>query len=206
MNNLLAFRPPEVSALASHCQWSAAAPLLSRAECEWTIACATRRALSFAAVGTPTEQRVELATRCVESTVLDDPECDWLYQRIAERVQLANDHYWDFNLSGLFEPVQFLKYTAAAEGKPDGHYCWHVDFGEGAMATRKLSMVIQLSPGDAYEGCDFTMMSDRGQQLLPYRGQGDAFLFPSWTPHMVGPITSGVRYALVCWVHGPRFR
>lgn len=206
MINGIAIRPPEKPAFPSHVQWSGANVLLSRAECEWTIAYAQRLPLDFATVGTPTVRRTELDTRCVESTVLDGPECDWLYDRIAQRVQLANLAHYEFDLTGLIEPVQFLKYTTANEDKPDGHYVWHVDFGEGAMATRKLSMVIQLSPPAAYDGCDFTMMSDRGQQRLDYREQGAAFVFPSWTPHMVGPITRGVRYALVCWIHGARFR
>jgi PKHD-type hydroxylase len=206
MLNSIAIRPPEKPVFPSHVQWSGANALLSRAECEWTIAMAERQPLSFASVGTPTVQRTELDTRCVESTVLDTPECDWLYERIATRVQSANAQYFEFDLVGLIEPVQFLKYTVANEEKPDGHYTWHVDFGEGAMSTRKLSMVIQLSPPAAYDGCEFSMMGDRGLQRLDYRGQGDAFVFPSWTPHMVGPITRGVRYALVCWIHGPRFQ
>lgn len=206
MRNALIFPPAERPAFPSHVQWSEDNRLLSLAECEWLIACMERQPLAFASIGTPTVQRVELSTRCVESAIVDSAECGWLYERILNKVALANRDYYDFALSGLLEPVQFLKYTAAAEGKPDGHYNWHVDFGEGAMATRKLSMVIQLSPGEAYDGCEFSMMSDRGLQTLNYRGQGDGFLFPSWTPHMVGPITRGVRYALVCWVHGERFR
>jgi PKHD-type hydroxylase len=206
MINSIAIRPSEKPAFPSHIQWTGANRLLSRAECEWTIACAERLPLAFASVGTPTVQRTEMETRCVESTGLDTPECDWLYERIASKVQLANQHHYEFDLTGLIEPVQFLKYTTAAGEKPDGHYTWHVDFGEGAMATRKLSMVIQLSPPEAYDGCDFSMMSDRGLQRLDYREQGAAFMVPSWTPHMVGPITRGVRYALVAWVHGPRLR
>jgi PKHD-type hydroxylase len=206
MINSIAIRPTEKRAFPSHIQWSGANRLLSRAECEWTIACGQRLPLEFASVGTPTDRRVDLGTRCVESTALDTPECDWLYERIALRAQWANAEHYEFDLTGLIEQVQFLKYTVEADEKPNGHYSWHVDFGEAAMATRKLSMVIQLSPPEAYDGCDFSMMSDRGLQQLNYREQGAAFMFPSWTPHMVGPITRGVRYALVCWIHGPRFR
>lgn len=202
-----AIRPPEKSAFPTHVQWSGANALLSVPECEWVIARGEAQALQFASVGTPTNQRVELATRCVESAVLETPDCGWLYDRIAQRVGTANSAYFEFDLVGVIEQVQFLKYTASASGeRPDGHYSWHVDFGEGAMSTRKLSLVVQLSPGEAYDGADFTMMSACGKETLRYRGQGEAFAFPSWTPHMVGPITRGVRYALVCWVHGARFR
>lgn len=203
---MVAIRPPERPAFPTHIQWSGAHALLSRPECEWLCSRGESRPLQFASVGTPTVQRVDLGTRCVESTTLEGEDCDWLYDRIADRIALGNRDYFDFDLTGLIEPIQFLKYTAGKEERPDGHYSWHVDFGEGAMATRKLSVVIQLSPGTAYDGADFTMISANGRETLPYRGQGDCFVFPSWTPHMVAPITRGVRYALVCWVHGPRFR
>lgn len=206
MRNATVIRPPERPAFPSHVQWSEDNRMLSRAECEWIIARAESQPLGQASVGTPTEHRVDPATRCVSMATLDGADCDWLYEHIAKRVSWANDSLFNFDLSGLIEPVQFLKYTPAQGELPNGHYTWHVDFGEGAMATRKLSLVIQLSPGDAYDGCQFRMYSDRGAQELNYRGQGDAFMFPSWTPHSVAPITRGVRYALVAWIHGPRFR
>lgn len=206
MRNATVIRPPERPAFPSHVQWSAENAMLSQPECEWIIARGEQMPLGQASVGTPTEHRVDPATRCVAMTPFDTEDSAWLYERIAQRVGWANDAMYQFDLSGLIEPIQFLKYTPAQGELPNGHYTWHVDFGEGAMATRKLSLVIQLSPGHAYDGCEFRMYSDRGPQELGYRGQGEAFMFPSWTPHSVAPITRGVRYALVAWVHGPRFR
>jgi len=206
MKNATVITPPERPALPSHVQWSEGNCLLSQPECEWIIARGEQTPLGLASVGTPTDHRVDPATRCVSMSIFDGDDCGWLYDRIAQRVKWANDQLYGFDLSGLIEPIQFLKYTTAQGELPNGHYTWHVDFGEGAMATRKLSMVIQLSPPEAYDGCEFRMYSDRGPQELAYRGQGAAFMFPSWTPHSVAPITRGVRYALVCWVHGPRFR
>lgn len=206
MQNATVIRPPERPAFPSHVQWSEENRLLSVPECEWVIAHGEGLPLGPASVGTPTEHRVDPATRCVSMNVLDHSSVAWLYERIAQKISLANDHYYNFDLSGLIEPIQFLKYTPAEGEKPNGHYTWHVDFGDAAMATRKLSVVVQLSPGVAYDGCQFRMYSDRGLQELSYLGQGDAFMFPSWTPHSVAPITRGVRYALVAWIHGPRFR
>lgn len=206
MRNATAIRPPERKAFPSHVQWSGDNVLLSQPECEWLIQRGESLKLEQAPVGTPTVMRVEPETRCVFSSNLDLDDCGWLYDRLAQRVTWANQEYFDFDLVGLIEPVQFLKYVPAEGERPNGHYTWHVDFGEGMMATRKLSLVIQLSPPTAYDGCDFSMVSDRGLQKLSYKGQGDAFMFPSWTPHSVGQITRGVRYALVAWIHGPRFR
>jgi PKHD-type hydroxylase len=206
MRNARIIKPVEKPAFVPFVQWSGENAMLSVPECEWLVARGEQAPLAFASVGTPTIQRTELSTRCVESTALDEPDCDWLYTRIAERVQWANKDFFDFDLTGLIEPVQFLKYTPAKEEKPDGHYTWHVDFGEGAMATRKLSLIIQLSPPTAYDGCGLVMNADRGPFEPGINGQGSAILFPSWSPHMVKPITRGIRYALVAWIHGPRFR
>jgi PKHD-type hydroxylase len=207
MLNATAIRPPEKPAFPTHIQWSGDNVLLSQPECEWVIARGEGLKLEPASVGTPTDQRVEPATRCVSAATFDMKDAGWLYDRLSQRISWANQAHYDFDLTGLVEPIQFLKYTAGKTPEdPNGHYVWHVDFGEGAMATRKLSIVVQLSPPTAYDGCDFAMMGDRGHQILQYRGQGDAFMFPSWTPHMVAPITRGMRYALVAWIHGPRFR
>ncbi len=206
MLNATVIRPPERRAFPSHVQWTGANTMLSQPECEWIIARGEALRLSQAPVGTPTDSRIEPTTRCVLSANLDTEDCGWLYERLAEKISWSNQEYFDFDLTGLIEPIQFLKYVPASGELPNGHYSWHVDFGDGAMATRKLSIVVQLSPAIAYDGCAFSMISDRGTQVLDYRGQGDAFLFPSWTPHSVAPITRGVRYALVAWIHGPRLR
>lgn len=206
MRNAMIIKPPERPAFAGHVQWSGATPMLSPPECEWLISRTQSQPLHFASVGTPTVQRVEHATRCVESASLEGDDLDWLYQRITDRVTWANEKYWQFDLGGIYEPAQFLKYTPSTEDKPDGHYTWHVDFGEGAMGHRKLSLVIQLSPDAAYDGCDFTLAAEFGLQTFKYREQGAAWLFPSWAPHRVSPITRGTRYALVAWIGGPRFR
>lgn len=205
MINGTAIRPPEKPALPTHVQWSGAGAMLSQPECEWIIERGARLQLELASIGTPTDRRVCPETRCVETSPFDMPDAGWLYDRIAQRVAAANRDYFDFDLTGLIEPVQFLKYTPAHEDRPDGHYGWHVDHGDGAMATRKLSLVINLSP-PTYTGCRLSLFTERGEFESPYVSQGDAILFPSWTVHRVSAITQGTRYSLVCWIHGPRLR
>lgn len=198
--------PIELPAMPSHVQWSGVNPLLSTAECDWLISLAEARGFEDASVGSPTDHRVDLAVRCVQMAPVEGDGAAWLYDRIAQRVGDANKQYYGFDLTGLIEPVQFLKYTEGKDDRPNGHYSWHVDFGDGAMGSRKLSMVVQLSSSADYDGGDFEFVSDRGHQKLNYRERGSAWMFPSWSPHMVSAITRGVRYSLVCWVHGPRFR
>lgn len=207
MHNTMCFPLAEGQALPPYVQWMGGNSLLSLPECEWIIARGESEPLQAATVGTPTVSRVDERVRCVKSGTFDMPDAGWLYQRLIEKIGLANRDYYQFDLAGLLEPVQFLKYTAASvEQEVDGHYTWHIDSGAGSMGNRKLSVVVNLSPAFAYEGCRLSWFGEYGQQESPAIGQGEAVVFPSYVPHMVSPITSGVRYALVAWIHGPRFR
>jgi predicted 2-oxoglutarate/Fe(II)-dependent dioxygenase YbiX len=76
---------------------------------------------------------------------------------------------------------------------------------------RKLSMTVTLSDPEQYEGGDFVI--DRGPH---YKGErywvaeeiktrGSVIVFPSFVPHRIEPIKSGVRYSLVMWSIGPKW-
>lgn len=180
--------------------------MLSKPECEWIIARGEGEGIVPATVGTPTDHRVDEKVRCVKMATFDHQDSAWLYDRIAQKITSANRDYYQFDLTGLLEPIQFLKYTVAENGGQNGHYIWHQDAGAGSMGNRKLSLVVQLSPVSAYEGCRLSWFGEYGAQESPAVDQGEAVIFPSYVPHMVSSITKGVRYALVAWVHGPRFR
>lgn len=199
-------RPVPMPEFTSHCQWSGGGRLLSAPECAALIAIAEQPGrLQQASIGNPDTRRVDPAIRKVDSTSILCHEAEWLYERIAKRVEDANNQYWRFVITGLMEPIQFLRYEAAqAPEQLNGHYGWHQDFGADYMVNRKLSMVVQLSDPAAYKGCRLHLMT-HNEWEAPYVGQGDAILFPSWTPHRVLPIEEGRRYALAIWVHGPRF-
>jgi predicted 2-oxoglutarate/Fe(II)-dependent dioxygenase YbiX len=49
---------------------------------------------------------------------------------------------------GAVEAMQFTEYTAAQRG----HYTWHMDSGSGDLMTRKMSVTVQLSDADDYDG------------------------------------------------------
>jgi len=190
----------------SHVQWSAENRLLSPPECDSIIQFGHLIGFGKAAIGSPGASRVDESYRCVEVATLPFIEkFDWLYQRLTQKVQYANDDFYGFDLSGLCEPLQLLRYVAAQDGGVAGHYDWHQDFGADYMGRRKLSVVINLSDPADYDGCRLTIMHHR-QETLPYVGRGDAVLFPTWTPHMVSGVSRGMRYALACWVHGAPFR
>jgi PKHD-type hydroxylase len=103
---------------------------------------------------------------------------------------------WNFNLSHFKEDLQLGQYI---EG--EGHYDWHMDVGENA-STRKLSVSIQLSDPEEYEGGELNFFINRNEIKAP-KTKGTVVIFPSFFMHKVSMVTKGVRKSLVIWVHGP---
>ena len=72
------------------------------------------------------------------------------------------------------------------------------------ICCRKLSIVIQLSDPKDYDGGDFEFFDEGGNGK--FRGKGSVLVFPSVHMHRVTEVTSGVRYSLVSWAEGLRWR
>lgn len=144
------------------------------------------------------EQRVDADIRRTDRThILPGPAQQWIFDRLSALVERENAAHWRFRLTHL-EPPQLLRYPTG------GHYDWHTDLGAtGLMALRKLSLTVQLSDGDTYEGGELEVQVG-GRTVSPPRPVGSAILFPAWQPHRVTPVTSGTRHALVCWIIGKR--
>lgn len=205
----IGFPQPERPAFPSHVQYTGDNKLLSPPEIKQVIDWCEKQKLDSGTIGnggTSNEVRTDKTYRCVETCAVIGSEFKWLYDRVSQRVLWANEAHYRFHLSGINEPIGYLKYTAPHEGQPEaGHYDWHQDFGGGKFAGRKLSLVIQLSDPSEYAGCELYLCND-GPWVVPYKEAGDAILFPSWTPHCVSNIEQGVRRALVLWVHGPQYQ
>tara|TARA_B100000927_G_scaffold197002_1_gene159119 strand:+ start:286 stop:891 length:606 start_codon:yes stop_codon:yes gene_type:complete len=135
----------------------------------------------------------------------------WLKQELSPIIEYANKS-WGFNLSNN-EDVQFTEY------EPNGHYNWHNDSTKNPMNLknmhRKLSMVVQLSKPENYEGGDLKFNlrgldgKDNDNIMSPppeFKQQGSIVIFPSFLWHKVEPITSGKRYSLVMWALGGNWK
>lgn len=133
------------------------------------------------------------------SWIFPNETTGWIFERLQAVVQATNDEYFRFDLDGFFQGLQFTKYVA-----PGQHYTWHIDRGFG-MGIRKLSLSLQLSDPDTYQGGDLELRfgeeCDRAD-----RDRGMITLFPSYVLHRVTPVTEGTRYSLVAWVSGPNWR
>ncbi|NHN27512.1 2OG-Fe(II) oxygenase [Flavobacterium jejuense] len=127
------------------------------------------------------------------------PENDWIYNKLAGlAIASNNERYW-FDLLGFHQELQLTRYS---EGD---FFDWHLDFGAGEISARKLSMTIQLSDEDSYEGGDLQFMINNRIENAP-RKKGTIIIFPSFIMHRVTPITKGTRQSIVGWVSGPPYR
>jgi PKHD-type hydroxylase len=110
------------------------------------------------------------------------------------------ESFFDFELTGLFEQLQFTVYEEAGS-----HYDWHLDKMLSDLPPRKLSLVLQLSDPEEYTGGDLELFVSSNPIKIE-RKRGLLTAFPSFTLHRVTPVTSGIRKSLVAWVGGPKFK
>jgi PKHD-type hydroxylase len=126
------------------------------------------------------------------------PEVKWLYEKLSKAIFDCNNTRYGFQLSGFGEALQIGRYS---EGD---HYAFHQDIGPKEMSIRKLSIVLQLSNPEDYEGGELEFQGF--ESIKVPNDQGDLILFPSFNPHRVKAVTKGTRYSLVAWISGPSFR
>lgn len=133
-------------------------------------------------------------------------ESRWIYERLGHIVQQLNAQYYRFQLTGFTEALQFSRYPASDFGA----YRWHQDFGAGPV--RKLSLVMQLTSPDEYEGGELqidncTLDANSNPTVFTVeKKRGRVVVFPSWTKHQVTSVTRGNRCSIVTWLGGEPFK
>ncbi len=134
-----------------------------------------------------------------------------LVTELAGLITGIGQHVYGFDVDGLrdYDPTFINRYQIG------DHFTWHTDnsFTGPPGGTRKLSFSLQLSRADDYDGGDleFATYSPLLNPEIPglspvLRERGSLIIFPSFMLHRVHPVTRGVRYALVGWIHGPPFK
>jgi PKHD-type hydroxylase len=141
--------------------------------------------------------------RRAEIAWLDDiPQAAWVMERMMSLTARANRETFGFDLTDFGESPQVARYGAEREG----HFDWHSDIGAGTWAAkRKLTIVVQLSDPADYTGGTLELRPDSNVAEAP-RTRGTAIVFPSFVLHRVTPVTTGTRWSLTLWSHGPSFR
>ena len=131
-----------------------------------------------------------------------------LYKMLEELIVQANSNFFNFNIIGSMEYIQYTEYYDFEQG----NYSWHRDGGVDEppnSAYRKLSLTIQLSDPSEYEGGDLEISIPQPEKNLILKApkeKGKVIIFPSYMWHRVTPVTKGVRKSLVWWVGGTPFR
>lgn len=154
------------------------------------------------------------------------PTSHWIGGFIWHYVQRANRENFLYDIRNIDgENIQFTRYS---EGE---FYSWHNDAGlsthykptsvgnrgndeqiiqdfvnENCELIRKLSVVVQLSDPDEYEGGNLQIIDESGRSCVAPRKRGTVIIFDSRSQHRVLKVTKGVRRSLVSWVVGPRWK
>ena len=128
-----------------------------------------------------------------------NPQTNWVYDKIIDMAIEANTT-WKFNLHSVIDSIQYTEYYEGG-----GQYDWHVDIGPKNISHRKVSVTIQLSNSDEYEGGELELWTGSGHYTMP-RGKGVSTFFPSFTMHRVTPVTKGTRKSLVLWIGGEHYK
>ena len=192
-------------------EWAYYDSLLSAGECQAIIDGACRRRPELGTVGIDGNE-VDKEMRHGEVIFLQrrDPEFHQVFQMLDYCVDEANDEWFgvSYNRHGA-RSLQFSIYRADAEG--GGHYYnAHQDASlvSGDRPTqRKLSVMVQLSDPDDYDGGEFQMHHVAAHPPAEaVRRRGTVLIFPSLVMHGVSVVTRGTRYSLVGWYPGPRWR
>lgn len=130
---------------------------------------------------------------------LPPTEIPFVYYRLTHVINELNKKCFNFDVTGFGEFLQFAEYK-------EGDFIHsHLDMGN-TMIPRKLTLSVQLTDENDYEGGDIEVMTSAEHPLKLSRQRGAVLVFPSYIMHRVTPVTRGVRHSLVGWVTGPQFR
>ena len=127
-------------------------------------------------------------------------ERHWVRDILWEYVKRANVDAFGVDVLNHAE-MQFTEYHA----DNNGHYDWHHDVSWESFKNgdRKISITVQLSDPNEYEGGEF-QFNEVESPTSKYKGS--VLVFPSYLQHRVLPVTKGIRRSLVAWFYGPRWK
>jgi PKHD-type hydroxylase len=129
------------------------------------------------------------------------PQHKYLFEYLSNRINIANKNHFNLDIIGSNDNIQYTEYNSEVKG----HYDWHLDISGDSNVLRKLSIIIQLSSPDEYEGGDLEIHIGSTPLKVP-KQKGSIIVFPSFLLHRVTPVTKGIRKSLVWWVGGSQFR
>ena len=132
-----------------------------------------------------------------------------LYSTVTDYFTFVNRINFNFDISHGVNEIQIVKYNSETKD----HFNWHQDvIYEYPTTSRKISMTMQLSDPNTYEGGDLLIgnniesFDELTPNLKAAKQKSSIIMFNSYLRHKVTPVTKGVRYSLIAWASGPPFR
>ncbi len=180
----------------AHMNWMTCAERLDDAECDRVIeAC---RAFELVPPRTVGEDKLPGHRRSDTRMVMLNEETAELFDLLCNVAEQSTEDAYALELSGITRAPQYVEYRPGW-----GEFGWHNDYSHGIPnAPRKLTVILQLSSPDEYEGGRLQVMGNEIEDMPDARGS--IIVFPSILMHRVTPVTTGLRRALVSWIAGPR--
>jgi len=132
-----------------------------------------------------------------------DPRYSWIHDELWKMLISVNKEWFGFNVNSLPD-IQFTEYDESDQGFYDTHQ--DVSWVTNNNTHRKVSIVVQLSDPEEYEGGNFEFAQTGSVPPVDdIRKQGTFIAFPAFIRHRATPVTKGKRYSLVAWFEGPKF-
>lgn len=141
---------------------------------------------------------------CSATNLLEGTARNKVHRKASFWFNEANTRHFNYALSiDWFRPTEGIVICRYGVGD---HFYWHRDWEwsfhkEHPNRLKKLSLVIQLSSPDEYEGGDLQVFGGR-DQFVADKTPGSAVIFPSHHFHQVTDITSGTRLSALMFCHG----
>lgn len=143
--------------------------------CDYIINKALELPVHKATVGFDEHSRVDINMRRSNLRWISRGDFSWesVFIVVENFIHTANNNAFGFDVTRIAE-MQFTEYDEGDEGK----YDWHedLDWLDNGFSQRKVSIVIQLTEGDEYEGGELELggtsiawTSDNSSQIKRYR-------------------------------------
>jgi len=114
----------------------------------------------------------------------------------------ANKHLFGFDLYQITD-LENLHYNIY---DTDCEYSWHTDSIRGGCSDFKLTALLNVST-EPYEGGELELFfSSKAETITQFSTPGSFFIFPSWIPHRITPVTSGKRKSISMFFQGPMLK
>lgn len=126
---------------------------------------------------------------------------NWINALLIGFIRYANHSNFSYDLSDADkEDLQLSRYS---EGSFYGKHADYADNEGQILKTRKLSLSLQLSDENEYEGGELILYNHlKSDVIKACKSKGSLIIFDSRMAHEITPVKSGVRYSLVKWYHG----